>query len=84
MQISFWRLYHRKEENQHNETQYYLRYMWKKFDSKADNAKYCSAECKVAGIKINQKNWYIKHPDYDKNRMKVYRDKKLTLKKWKV
>lgn len=46
------------------------------FNSTRNNAKYCSAECKVAGMKENQKNWIANNPDYDKNRMRIYREKK--------
>jgi len=56
----------------------------KKFNSTRNNAKYCSAECKVEGAKQKRKNWEENHPEYDKNRMKAYRDKqKRPIQTWK-
>jgi len=55
-----------------------------KFNSSRHNAKYCSPECKIEGQKQVKKRWEEAHPDYDKNRMKAYRDKqKRPMKEWK-
>lgn len=56
----------------------------KVFDSTRNNAKYCSAECKVAGAIQKRKKWEADNPEYMKNKMKAYRDKqKRTIQTWK-
>lgn len=56
-----------------------------KFNSLRNNAKYCSPNCKVEGQKKARKNWESNNPEYDKNRMKKYREsQKRPPKFWKT
>lgn len=36
----------------------------KEFESTASNAKYCSAECKIQGVRTMRKKWEQRHPNY--------------------
>lgn len=53
------------------------------FNNRNDNAKYCSAECKVEGAKRARKTWEAENPGYMKTKMREYRANKPPLRSWK-
>ena len=45
----------------------------KEFETRASNACYCSAECKIAGARALRKEWERQHPTYNAD---FYRQKR--------
>lgn len=50
------------------------------FSPATSNAKYCSDDCRTIGRRQTRKEWKKRNPNYDKDRMKIYREEKKQLK----
>ncbi len=46
------------------------------FGSRRSNARYCSEDCRKEGQQMQRKSWEKNNPDYMKNYMQAYRQKK--------